>query len=138
MRKTLQIDKYTIVYDKTNSGPEKILKDGEEWRNSVLGDNLLSSLCAEVETLRNKQQERDEPQPLSIEELIKISEDPFFGSIWVMNLKTKALEGCFILSKHIENQFNPKINRFITTGCRDFFDHQCGITWQAYAHMPRF
>lgn len=49
---TLDNGKYTIVYDETNSFPEKILRYGEEWRN-VVGDNLIYWLCNEIMSLRN-------------------------------------------------------------------------------------
>lgn len=44
--KTIVLDNgtYTIVYDKTNSFPGKVLRHGEEWCN-VVGDNLIFWLC---------------------------------------------------------------------------------------------
>lgn len=52
MSKTITLDngKYTIVYDKTDSFPEKVLRYGEEWRN-VVGDNLIYHLCDEIQSL---------------------------------------------------------------------------------------
>lgn len=60
MDRTISLDngKYTIVYNKTNSFPEKVLRYGEEWRN-VVGDNLIFWLCAEIERLREVNKERD-------------------------------------------------------------------------------
>lgn len=55
---TLDDGKYTIVYDKTNSFPEKVLRYGEEWRN-VVGDNLIFWLCTEIERLREANKERN-------------------------------------------------------------------------------
>ena len=54
MPKTLTLDsgKYTIVYDKTNSFPEKVYRYGEEWRD-VTGDNLIFWLCATIDALIN-------------------------------------------------------------------------------------
>ena len=59
MDRTISLDngKYTIVYDKTNSFPEKVLRYREEWRN-VVGDNLIFWLCAEIERLREINDER--------------------------------------------------------------------------------
>ena len=59
MDRTITLDdgKYTIVYDKTNSFPEKVLRYGEEWRN-VVGDNLIFWLCAEIERFREANKER--------------------------------------------------------------------------------
>lgn len=59
MDRTITLDdgKYTIVYDKANSFPEKVLRYGEEWRN-VVGDNLIFWLCAEIERLREANKER--------------------------------------------------------------------------------
>lgn len=47
---TLDNGKYTIIYDETNSFPEKVLRYGEEWRN-VTGDNLIFWLCATIDAL---------------------------------------------------------------------------------------
>lgn len=60
MDRTISLDngKYTIVYDKTNSFPEKVLRYGEEWCN-VVGDNLIFWLCAEIERLRETNKERN-------------------------------------------------------------------------------
>lgn len=60
MDRTIVLDngKYMIVYDKTNSFPEKVLRYGEEWRN-VVGDNLIFWLCVEIERLREANKERD-------------------------------------------------------------------------------
>ena len=60
MRNRIQLNdgKYTIVYDKTNSFPEKVLRYGEEWCN-VVGDNLIFWLCAEIERLRETNKERN-------------------------------------------------------------------------------
>ena len=60
MDRTITLDdgKYTIVYVKTNSFPEKALRYGEEWRNAV-GDNLIFWLCAEIERLREANKERN-------------------------------------------------------------------------------
>lgn len=52
MSKTIELDngKYTVVYDETNSHPEKCLRYGEEWRDLV-GDNLIFWLCKRIEEL---------------------------------------------------------------------------------------
>lgn len=52
-RKTISLDngKYTIVYDESNSYPEKILRYGAEWKN-VVGDNVIFFLCEEIERLK--------------------------------------------------------------------------------------
>lgn len=55
MSKTIELDneKYTIVYDETNSFPEKCLRYGEKWRNLV-GDNLMFWLCQRIEELEEE------------------------------------------------------------------------------------
>ena len=60
MDRTISLDngKYTIVYDKTNSFPEKVLRYEEEWCN-VVGDNLIFWLCAEIARLREANKERN-------------------------------------------------------------------------------
>ena len=60
MDRTISLNngRYTIVYDKTNSFPEKVLRYGEEWRN-VVGDNLIFWLFAEIERLREANKERN-------------------------------------------------------------------------------
>lgn len=49
MRNRIQLNdgKYTVVYDETNSFPEKVFRYGEEWRD-VTGDNLIYWLCVEI------------------------------------------------------------------------------------------
>ena len=49
MRKKIHLDdgKYTVIYDETNSFPEKVLRYGEEWRD-VTGDSLIYWLCTEI------------------------------------------------------------------------------------------
>lgn len=55
MNKAIELDngKYTIVYDETNSFPEKCLRYGEEWRDLV-GDNLIFWLCQRIEELEEE------------------------------------------------------------------------------------
>ena len=55
MNKAIKLDngKYTIVYDETNSFPEKCLRYGEEWRNLV-GDNLIFWLCQRIKELEEE------------------------------------------------------------------------------------
>lgn len=67
MSKTINLDegKYTIVYDETDSFPEKCLRYGEEWRN-LAGDNLVFFLCERINELEeelehiNEQFDKDE------------------------------------------------------------------------------
>ena len=55
MSKTIELDngKYAIVYDETNSYPEKCLRYGEEWRD-LIGDNLIFWLCKRIEELEEE------------------------------------------------------------------------------------
>lgn len=45
--------KYTVIYDETNSFPEKCLRYGEDWRDLV-GDNLIFYLCNKIKELKEK------------------------------------------------------------------------------------
>ena len=49
--KRIELDngKYTIVYDETDSYPEKILRYGVPWKD---GDNVIFCLCDELEQVK--------------------------------------------------------------------------------------
>lgn len=90
-----------------------------------------SAIIMAIAALREKA-EREDPKPLTIEELRRLDEEP----VWVKAKKAKAGYGMWCVVNY--NRLTRRVEAFIPGIENTWFEgEEYGKTWLAYRHKPK-
>ena len=113
--------------------PGDHLKNYDEY-GIYIDDELKEAMQMAITALREKA-EREDPQPLTLEELQKIEKEP----VWLHNQKPRPWQEMVMLVEVGE----VRLTRYCTfwsfgDECElDFNPNEYGKTWTAYRHKPK-